>query len=90
MVVTPAEIAAFIQVKRGIYIEDSLRAYVVELVTRTRSHPDLELGVSPRGTIAFFNAARTLAAIRGQEFVIPEYIKYLAPFYPGTPGDRCR
>ena len=52
------------------------------MVTRTRSHPDLELGLSPRGTLALFNAARMLAVIRGQEFVIPGYLKYLAPFIP--------
>jgi MoxR-like ATPase len=79
-VVTPEEAHQFIQVKQKIHMEDSLRAYVVELVSRTRSHPDLELGVSPRGTIALFNAARVLAAVRGQDYVIPEYIKYLAPF----------
>lgn len=79
-VVTPDEVNLFIQAKRNIYIEESLRAYVVEIIARTRSHPDLELGVSPRGTIAVFNAARVLAAIRGEKFVIPEYIKYLAPF----------
>lgn len=79
-VVTPGEVHDFIHAKKNIFIEESLRAYVVEIIARTRSHPDLELGVSPRGTIAVFNAARVLAAIRGQEFVIPEYIKYLAPF----------
>lgn len=79
-VVTPQEVSVFIQAKRSIHFEESLRAYVVEIISRTRSHPDLELGVSPRGAIAVFNAARVLAAIRGQEFVIPEYIKYLAPF----------
>jgi MoxR-like ATPase len=79
-VVTPEEVSVFIQAKRSIHFEESLRAYVVEIISRTRSHPDLELGVSPRGAIAVFNAARVLAAIRGQEFVIPEYIKYLAPF----------
>lgn len=79
-VVTPQEVDAFIGAKKQIYIEESLRAYVVEITARTRSHPELELGASPRGTISVFNAARVLAAIRGQEFVIPEYIKYLAPF----------
>ena len=79
-VVTPQEVNDFIQVKKNIYIEESLRAYVVEIIARTRTHPDLELGVSPRGSIAVFNAARVLAAIRGEGYVIPEYIKYLAPF----------
>jgi MoxR-like ATPase len=79
-VVTSQEVDVFIQAKKSIYFEESLRAYVVEIIARTRSHPELELGVSPRGAIAVFNAARVLAAIRGEGFVIPEYIKYLAPF----------
>ena len=79
-VVTPEEVTLFTKAKQEIYIEESLRSYVVEIVARTRSHPELELGVSPRGTIALFNAARVLAAIRGEGYVIPEYIKYLAPF----------
>ena len=78
-VVTPEEVNFFIQAKQKVFIEESLRAYVVEMAARTRSHPDLDLGVSPRGTIALFNAARVLAILRQQEYVIPEYIKYLAP-----------
>jgi MoxR-like ATPase len=79
-VVDAAEIQEFIQAKRKIFVEESLKTYMVELVNKTRSHPDLEFGASPRGAIALFNAARVLAAIRGRDFVLPEEIKYLAPY----------
>ncbi|HEX3044629.1 MAG TPA: MoxR family ATPase, partial [Bacillota bacterium] len=78
-VVTPEEITAMIQARRGVHVEESLRGYLVELVTKTRSHPSLDMGASPRGAIALFNAARVLAMLRGREYVIPDDIKYLAP-----------
>jgi MoxR-like ATPase len=53
---------------------------IVELVNGTRRHPCLELGASPRGSIALFQASRVLAVLRGRNFVLPEDIKYLAPF----------
>lgn len=79
-VVEPADINNFIQAKRRVYVDESLKSYLVEIVAKTRSHPELEVGVSPRGAIALFNAARVLAVIRGRDYVIPEDIKYLATF----------
>lgn len=79
-VVDAGEVQEFIQAKRRIFVEESLKAYIVELVNRTRTHSDLEFGASPRGAIALFNAARILAAIRGRDYVLPEEIKYLAPY----------
>ena len=79
-VVTPEELRDFTALRREVYMEDSLRSYLVELVARTRSHPDLELGVSPRGTVALFDTARMLAALQGRNFVSPKDIKYLAPY----------
>jgi MoxR-like ATPase len=51
----------------------------VGVVRATREHPAVELGVSPRGTLALYRAAQALAALRGREFVIPDDVKYLAP-----------
>jgi len=79
-VVEAEDILGFIQAKQRVFVEESLRNYLLELVDRTRNHPDLELGISPRGAIALFNAARVLALLRGREFVIPEDIKFLAPY----------
>ena len=64
---------------RAILVEDSVREYIVKVVRATREHPGVELGVSPRGTLALYRTAQALAAIRGREFVLPDDVKYLAP-----------
>lgn len=79
-VVSPEEINRFKQAARAVYVENSLRAYIVELVSRTRRHSALAMGASPRGSIALFQAARVLTVLRGRTYVLPEDIKYLAPF----------
>jgi len=62
-----------------VHVDETLQAYIVSLVAATRTHPDLALGVSPRGSLALFKAAQALAAGRGRDHVIPDDIKYLAP-----------
>jgi MoxR-like ATPase len=62
-----------------VHVDDTLQDYIVTLVTATRTHPDLALGVSPRGSLALFKAAQALAAVRGRDHVIPDDIKYLVP-----------
>jgi len=60
-------------------VEKSVREYLVRVTRATRDHPAVELGVSPRGTLALYKAAQALAALRGRDYVIPDDIKYLAP-----------
>jgi MoxR-like ATPase len=60
-------------------VDDTLQDYIVSLAEATRKHPDLALGVSPRGTLALLKAAQALAAIHGRDYVIPEDIKTLVP-----------
>ncbi len=62
-----------------IYVEDSLQDYIIQLVTATRSHPDLTLGASPRASLALYKSAQALAAIHGRDHVIPDDIQYLTP-----------
>jgi MoxR-like ATPase len=62
-----------------IHVDETLQEYIVALVGATRSHPDLALGVSPRGSLALFKAAQAMAAIRGRDHVRPEDVKYLVP-----------
>jgi MoxR-like ATPase len=62
-----------------VHVDETLQQYIVALATATRSHPDLALGISPRGSLALFKAAQALAAVRGRDHVIPDDIKYLAP-----------
>lgn len=62
-----------------VHVDDTLQEYIVNLAAATRTHPDLSLGISPRGSLALFKAAQALAALRGREHVLPDDIKYLAP-----------
>ena len=60
-------------------VDATLQDYVVGLAEATRLHPDLSLGVSPRGSLALLKGAQALAAIRGRDYVLPEDIKTLVP-----------
>jgi len=61
-----------------VHIDDTLQDYIVSLAAATRAHPDLALGISPRGSLALYKAAQALAAVRNREHVLPDDIKYLA------------
>ena len=50
-------------------------AYIAQIITKTRNHPHLYLGGSPRASIAVLNSSKAYAAINGRDFVIPEDIK---------------
>ncbi|MBN2117231.1 MAG: MoxR family ATPase [Anaerolineales bacterium] len=60
-------------------VDATLQDYIVGLAEATRNHPDLLLGVSPRGSLALLKAAQALAAIRGRDYVLPDDIKILVP-----------
>jgi MoxR-like ATPase len=60
-------------------VDETLQNYIVDLAEATRAHPDLALGVSPRGSLALLKGSQALAAIRGRDYVIPEDIKILVP-----------
>lgn len=59
-------------------IEGSVSEYLLEIVTQTRQHPQIRLGVSTRGTLLYARIARAKALFEGRDFVIPEDLKALA------------
>jgi MoxR-like ATPase len=63
---------------RQVYIEGSVRRYVVLLTRATREHQGMRLGASPRASLGLFLASQALAAIRGRSYVIPDDVKHLA------------
>jgi MoxR-like ATPase len=63
---------------RDIHIADQVKAYVVAVVNATRSHPDVYLGASPRGSLALARASQALALLQGRDFVLPDDVKRLA------------
>jgi MoxR-like ATPase len=62
---------------RDVTVEESLMDYLVRIVRATRDADILDLGVSPRGSLALYHAAQALAFIEGRDFVIPDDIKSL-------------
>ena len=73
-----AEIAGLQRAVTEVYLEPSVRDYIVQLVTATRNHPMVLLGASPRGSLNLSHAARSLAAVCGRDYVVPDDIKALA------------
>ncbi|MCB0036437.1 MAG: MoxR family ATPase, partial [Anaerolineales bacterium] len=65
---------------REIRVEQSVREYIVQVCRTTRLHEDIELGASPRATMALYRTCQALAAIRGRAFVIPDDVKMLVPY----------
>ncbi|MBI5030738.1 MAG: MoxR family ATPase [Chloroflexi bacterium] len=68
------------RVVRTVRVESSIRDYVIAIVRATRSHESVELGASPRGSLYLYHAAQAYAALKGRDFVLPDDVKYLAPF----------
>jgi MoxR-like ATPase len=62
----------------GVHVSDAVGRYIVDLVGATRSHPDVEVGSSPRGALALMKLGRGRALLRGRDFVTPEDIKEVA------------
>lgn len=79
-VVEPAQILEMQAQVRQIRVETSVRQYVVNVCRATRDHDDIELGASPRATMALYHTCQALAAIRGRDFVIPDDVKTMAPY----------
>jgi MoxR-like ATPase len=79
-VTTDTELVHLSKLVPQIYCEPSVRRYIVQLVQATRKHSAYELGASPRGSMGLFRGARALAAVRGRDYVLPDDVKFLAPY----------
>jgi MoxR-like ATPase len=64
---------------RRTLLSAAVRQYAVAIVRATREHGDVELGASPRGSLALCQAAQALATLRGRAFVLPDDVKALVP-----------
>ena len=65
---------------RTVYVDELVKIYIVDLVGQTRRHDDVYLGASPRGSLTLYRAAQARAALDGRDYVIPDDVKYLAPY----------
>lgn len=60
-----------------VFMDESLRDYLVRLIQATRNHPDIALGASPRASLALMKTSKALAALNGRNYVVPDDLKYM-------------
>ena len=74
-VLTEKELLEYKSKVQDVLVDAKIVSYIAEIIFKTRSHPHLFLGASPRASIAVLNSSKAFAAINGRDFVIPEDIK---------------
>ena len=80
---TVAGISALIKVQeeiKSVHISDKIEKYIISIVKHTRENEEIYLGASPRGSLALYRLGQCRAAFLGRDYVIPDDIKYIAPF----------
>ena len=73
-----AEVLAMQAAIEDVHVSQAIGLYMVDLAAATRTHPQVEVGASPRGTLALLKLSRCLATLRGRDFVTPEDVKHVA------------
>jgi MoxR-like ATPase len=76
-VVPPTELRAAQRAVRTVFVKEEVKEYIARLVEKTRTHPEIALGASTRGTLNLFHAAQARAAVLGREYVMPDDVKVL-------------
>jgi len=64
---------------RAVHVDPAVRGYAVQVARATRTHPAVQLGASPRATLALYRAAQARALLEGRHFVLPDDVKRMAP-----------
>src|SRR6266853_4954584 len=77
-VLTPEDVLHLQSESRKVHINDKIVDYMIQVVHRTRHHADIELGISPRGTVALFRTSQALALVAGRGYVLPDDVKRAA------------
>ena len=78
-VATPADVEAMQEAAKDVFVDSTVRQYIVRLIEATRTHRDVALGASPRASLGLFRASRGTALVQERDYVIPDDIKDLAP-----------
>ena len=74
-VVTKEDILVMQDLVENIYIHEKIYEYIVTLISKTRNHPLIDLGVSPRGSVALTKLAKATAFLKNRDYVVPEDIQ---------------
>lgn len=68
---------------KDVYVDDSIKSYIVQVARATRDASEIYLGVSPRASIALMKASQSYAKMQDRDYVIPDDVQYLAPYVFG-------
>ena len=79
-VVTPETLLALRQETAAVHVEDSVYAYMVDIASASRNHPDVTLGISPRGTMALAAMTKSHALMEGRTYATPDDVIAVAPY----------
>ena len=77
-VVDAATVIGMQQSLEEVHVDGEVGRYLVSIVRATRTHPDVQIGASPRGALALLKLSRARAVLRGRDFVTPEDVKDVA------------
>ncbi|MDA7951527.1 MAG: MoxR family ATPase [Pirellulaceae bacterium] len=77
-VVTADEVTRLQKAVRGVTLEETLNEYLLDIVHATRTHPDIQIGLSTRGMLSYYRAAQAVAFVQGRDYVVTDDIKDLA------------
>jgi len=77
-VVSAQELLALQEDVTGIRVDPLVREYIARVVEKSRSHPAVYLGASPRGSLALYRSAQALALLQGRDYVLPDDVKTLS------------
>jgi len=77
-VVSVEELLAMQAAVREVYVDPVVADYLVRITAATRTHPDVQLGASPRGSLALYHGAQAMAALEGRDYAIPDDVKSVA------------
>jgi MoxR-like ATPase len=79
-VIDGAELPTLYDTVTDVHVDASLEEYILALVSATRTHTDIIVGASPRGSLGLYKTAQALAALKGRTYAIPDDIKTMAPY----------
>lgn len=79
-VITCEDVVSLAESVKEVSCSDAVRDYIVDIVEATRKEDYIKLPVSPRGSIALYKMAKAYAFVLGREYVLPDDVKFLAPF----------
>ncbi|MTT31596.1 AAA domain-containing protein [Terrilactibacillus sp. BCM23-1] len=82
-VMTMDQLKDLIKQVETIYVSESIKKYIVSIVTATRNHPLIRLGISPRGTLGILKAGQACALLEQRDFIVPDDVKKIAPYVMG-------